>query len=79
MKCLLAALVLATGLFAMAVGPVRADVTPERSARRSTAASSFSRMQQLANGSWAELMPQEHGGITAPLHAGLAGFRRRSE
>ena len=65
MKCLVAAAVLATGLFGMVVGPVRAEVTAEQVRKAIDRGVSFLKNQQSADGSWTELMPQEHGGITA--------------
>ena len=63
MKCLLAAIVLATGVFGMAVGPLRADVTAEEVRQAIDRGVQFLKNQQLADGSWAESM--QHGGITA--------------
>ena len=63
MKCLVAAAVLATGVFGMAVGPVRAEVTAEQVRQAIDGGVKFLK-QQGPDGTWTDAV-QYPGGITA--------------
>ncbi len=78
MKRLVAAAVLATGLFGMVVGPLRAEVTAEQVRQAIDRGVKFLKNQQGADGAWTDVRPRARRDHRA-LHAGPVERRRRSQ